>query len=306
MLDRGRENAGARITNKTTMTATPVFTHIRDIAIAARLQMKEAWVDGARKEKEIGGYAEIDDTTVHMIEVLGEGEEHACHFDRFFENLFHTHRPASQTALRKNPPSGNDFVGALTWGGLSNEFNPKFRLRTLHDVVVDEEGIWIIAKPLCKPPFRADGSQTPPDIIDVLDAQSSKEARRRFLEAIGFATTVYAILYASDKIDRQQFVASVSNIDVPATLRRIDANPPFRNYLVDQAARNGWACTYGAVSQWAADEQEARKIQWPIRAFRIQFEPWVNDELAKALTTPVNETPRDDDDGGNESNGGSG
>jgi len=275
--------------------------------------MKEAWIDGARKRKEIGGYAEIDDATLHMIEVLGEGDDHECRFDRFFENLFHTHRPSEQTALPKNPPSGNDFVGALSWGGLGNELNPKFRLRTLHDVVVDEEGIWLIAKPLRRPPFRADGTPTPLDVVDVLDRQPSKDARRRLLEAVGFVATAYAVLYASGKIDRRRFAENVARIDVPDAVRRIEANPAFRAYLADQASRNEWGCSFDAVSRWLADDEHARQIAWPVDAFRVQFEPWTSEErdaMAAAVMAPpsrsADERPDDDDAGGDESGDGSG
>lgn len=255
---------------------------IREIGVNARKQLKLAWVDGAIKEKEIGGYAEIDDSMISMIETLGEGKDHECHFERVFENLFHTHRPAAQTALLKNPPSGNDFVGALSWGGLNNEFNPKFRLRTLRDIVVDEDGIWLIAKPLCKPKFQADGTVNPPDIIEILDTRPSKNERRNFLESIGYITTVCSVLYASNKIDRARFIESVTKIHVPEMINRIDANSEFRAYLLDQEKRNEWVCTLENTRNWINDPTN-RKLNWPIESFRIQFEPWTNEEKLEML-----------------------
>jgi hypothetical protein len=239
---------------------------LREISKKVKDSFANFFAEGAKNEKEIGGYMEIDETNVHLLEKCGEGKNHECQFDIFYENMFHTHLPSKMTPLKKNPPSANDFVHALSWGGINNELNPKFRLRTMFDAVADEEGIWLIGKN--------------DEILDILNGQPSKEDKRKLLDAVALSTTVFTVLYASGKISRENYIQFVSVLNMKEMKKKLldTKNVNFLNYLKEQQQKHEWAFDIDTVLEW----EKNANIVWPVRCFEIQFEEW-NDEQRNVI-----------------------
>lgn len=91
-------------------------------------------------QREVVGFFDTDETGSHAtaFTVVSYGDDDKVAFRDFHPYMFHTH-PSDPNLLVEEPPSGEDFMQALTWGYPA--YNAEQRSST-REVVCSAEGLW--------------------------------------------------------------------------------------------------------------------------------------------------------------------
>lgn len=195
-------------------------------------ELREVWARPENREREVGGYFIVDEAAAKVLSVqtLDADADEQFLFGQYYPYPWHTHPFDPAVPRAAHPPSGQDLVGTLAWGGVDNEeHNPNGSVHTRCDTAVTQFGRWQYRKT--------------PALKRHYDTLPDKQAKKRAERAWQFYVDVAVTLVNNARWTTERFIERMATIDWRWVHALRERNPKY------------WAWLRDAIP-WSIDEQE--------------------------------------------------
>ena len=187
------------------------------------VELDEAGNPKTTAEWERGGYITINKRG-HAVQVfdLGFDSTKKYIFEKFHSCTWHTH--PLQPKCDCDPPSPEDLMESVKWGGLDSQYD----YQSAFDLVIDRTGFWIYgATPGLRALFR--------ETKDSGNPQKPSKEREAFWCILEFYTWATTLLFLSKRFDEAKYLSMLGpDIDIAAFIERVKDNEALIKYLERQ------------------------------------------------------------------------